>query len=425
MILSVFKLFISILLLASAIYIGGRVSFDIGGRVFEMHTVALVLFILILLYLYGFIIALSRKVISFFSGKPSHEKGLDQLQVAFSGILLKDRKLTEKSIKKAKKYLGNIPLVSWIEGQLMLANKDYHKAKAIFYELSGKEKDTALGAYSICNMAIKDRSSSDAINAINSIIKLYPHAYELIFQAIVICLRERNFAEARKYIPTIKEAKKGKAVEAIIYAEEGTATHNPDLLKKAFKLAPELTENAIQYSEYLKKAGEYKSARKVLMQSFKCVQVREVYEKYISCGKNLSDSDTLKLAEKIMDEVPDSWVAYFEFANCALQSGMKKLAFQNFLKAYEIEPYDFIADKLAELLPEIETAVEGTHSASAEPLQSKPVRFLWRCHHCGNESAKWLPICDHCDWIGEYKYEELTSGEENIDSYIPIAYSSK
>ena len=76
-----------------------------------------------------------------------------------------------------------------------------------------------------------------------------------------------------------------------------------------------------------------------------------------------------------MDEVPDSWMTYFEFANCALQSGMKKLAFQNFWKAYEIEPYDFIADKFTELLPEIETAVEFTYSASADPLQSKPVRF--------------------------------------------------
>ena len=302
----------------------------------------------------------------------------------------------------------------------MLANKDYHKAKAIFYELSGKEKDTALGAYSICNLAIKDRSSSDAINAINSIIKLYPYAYELIFQAIVICLRNRNFVEARKYISSLKETKKGMVVEAIIYFEEGTATNNSDLLKKAFKLAPELTENAIRYSEYLMKVGEYRSARKILMQSFKCVHVREVYKKYISCGKNLSDSDVLKLAEKIANEIPNSWMVYFEFANCALQNDMKKLAFQNFLKAYEIEPYDFIADKLALLLPEIETSVAATHSE--EQLSSKSVRFLWRCHHCGNESRKWLPICDHCDWIGEYKYEEVSFVEEDYGTYIPIEY---
>lgn len=399
--LSVLKLFISICFLAFAVYYGGHVTFEIAGKVVELHIAVVVFALLVMFYAYGFLKSVLHRIISVLSGKPAHEKGIDYLQKAFSGILLKDRKLAERSVEKARKYLGDLPLITWIEGQLMLANNDQHRAKAIFYELSSKEKDTALGAYSICNMAIKERSSGDAINAINSVLKIYPHAYELIFQAIAICLREANFVEAEKYLPSVRDTKKGKLVAAIVYSEKGRALHEDALLKKAFKLAPELSENAIYYANCLIQDREYRAARKVLMQAFKRVHSQQLYEKYISCGKNLSDSDVLKLAEKIMDEVPDSWLTHFEFANLALKNDMKQLAFQHFLIAYEKEQYDFTAEKLEGVANTI-----GTTASLPNLLNSKSVRFIWKCHHCGSESDAWMPVCAHCDWIGEYVYEE-------------------
>ncbi len=420
---SVFKLFISICLLILAAYYGGHVTFDIAGKIIELHIAAVVFSILVMLYAYGFLKSVLRKISSALSGKPAYEKGVDYLQRAFSGILLKDRKLAAKSIEKAKKYLGDIPLLAWIEGQLMLANNDQHRAKAIFYELSSKEKDTALGAYSICNMAIKERSSSDAINAINSVLKIYPHAYELIFQAIVISLRDGNFIEAEKYLSSIKNTKKGKLVAAIVYSEKGRVLHDADLLKKAFKLAPELSENALHYADCLISDKEYRSARKVLMQAFKCVHLHKLYEKYISCGKNLSNSDILKLAEKIMDEVPNSWLTHFEFANLALKNDMQQLAFQHLLIAYEKEQYNFIADKIEEIVRNIGNTPQNIVNISSLPelINAKPVRFVWKCRHCGSESDVWMPICAHCDWIGEYVYEEnctINSNQNNLISFL-------
>ncbi|MBR1733891.1 MAG: hypothetical protein IJ730_00325 [Alphaproteobacteria bacterium] len=411
MLISIIKIIASITFIAIAAYYGGSVVFIIGGKNIELHIAVVILALLLLMYFYGATKSIIRKICIFFAGKPASEKGLDYLQKAFSGILLKDRRLTEKSIEKARKYLGDIPLILWIEGQLMLAKNNQHRAKAIFYELSSKEKETALGAYSICNIAIKEHSSSDAINAIDSILKINPRAHELVFQAIVISLRNGNFSMAEKYIPSIEDTKKGRLVRAIIYAEKGKATNSPNLLKRAFKLAPELSENALLYADYLIRNKEYRSARRVLIEAFEHVQIRELHSKYILCGKNLSDSDILKLAEDFIEDVPNSWLAHYEFAKIALRNDLIKLAFKHFLIAYEKEQYDFIATKLEEVAQKL-----GTEVAIPKNLVSKPVRFLWKCKHCGNESSEWIPICDHCDWIGEYVYEETYELDDQLPS---------
>lgn len=422
------KILFSLVCIVAAIHFGGRVSFDISGRTFEMSSAVFVFFSLLLFYIYGFLLFISRKIADFFAGKPAHKKGLVSLQQALSNILLKDSDQAEKSIQKAKKYLGDIPIVSWLEGQLTLMEGDLYRAKAIFYELSAREKETALGAYSICNLALKDSSDSDAINAIDSIIKLYPRAYDLIFQAIAIHIRKRNYSGARKYLAAIENTKKARIVNAIICAEEGAETNNSNFLKTAFKMAPELTTNALLYAEYLEKNGEYRQARKVLLESFKRVHTPELYYRYTSCGNDLSDADILKFARKIAESVPESWLVHFELAKKAQENGISAVAFQNFLKAYEIKPYNFIEarlkeaakivesvnDKAKEIIEKSDISIES--KALIVPLSnlnsfSGSIQFLWRCQHCGHESKQWVPVCDECGWIGEYRYEEKEIGE--------------
>jgi thioredoxin-like negative regulator of GroEL len=262
-------------------------------------------------------------------------------------------------------------------------------------------------------MAIK--SETDVINAINSILKISPTAFELIFQAIAISLKNKNFSEAKKHIPSIKKTKKGKLVEAVIYSEEGIAHKNIDLLEKAFKIEPGLTENAIHYADYLSKKGEYRNAQKVLLQSFKCTQIYDVYERYINCGENISNSDRFKFAEKIMNEAPDSWIVYFEFAKIALQNGMILMAFQNFFKAYQKEHYDFIVERLVETAKMLdEPKPQSAVDVLSTPLASKHVQFIWKCRHCGNEEKRWIPVCNHCGRIGEYVNEERSIDGENL-----------
>lgn len=375
----IFSILGSLLFLFISFRLGGTVAFDTPwlNHTFEMRPFVLAICILIIFWSYGVVAIFLRKIFRFFRGKPKHEKGLDHLQIALSGILLKDHKLAEKAIRKAKKYLGDIPMVAWLEGQVMLLNKDPHKAKAIFYELSAKENETTFGAYSICSIAINEGLNSDAINAIDSIIKTHPHAYDLIFQAISLSLKERNFLRARKYIPYIKDTKKARIVEAIIYAEEGADTSNQNLMKKASKMAPELPLNAINYAENLKNEGSYWGARRVLRKSFECVRCPEIYEKYVRCTSKISKKSILEFSRKIARELPESWLIRYKLLKNPENYGD--------------------SDKIG-----IETEED------AEKLEEaiKSVRSFWKCQHCGYESETWKSVCEGCGWVAEFKYQE-------------------
>ena len=401
--LSFLKAFFFLSLLLLAIRCGGSVTFNLFEKSVDIHVAAIAFLIILIIYVCGFISELINKFCSFFSGRSDYEKGIESLQIAFSGTLMKDSKLTQKHIEKAKKYLGEIPIISWIEGQWLIINKDNYAAKALFYSMCDREKNTSLGAYGLCKMAQKERSQTDAINAISAILKNYPDAMELRFQAISISLKMHDFVEAKKHIPAIKRTKKGRIVEAVIYAEEGILKSDINLAKQAFKLAPELSKNALNYAALLSRIDEHKNARKVLLESFCRTPIKEVYDAYMVCGENLTLKDKLKFAEKIAHAASSSWIVYHGFAEVALSDGMTQLAFNNFLKAYNIEQYDFIAEPLTKSAKMLgEEKDQSAIDILSSPLTTQKVRFSWKCNNCGHEDISYSAICNNCERIAEY-----------------------
>jgi uncharacterized membrane-anchored protein len=226
-----------------------------------------------------------------------------------------------------------------------------------------------------------------------------------------------------KYIAAVKSTSKGKLVEAVIYAEEGFARSDEKLMQKAFNLAPELVKNAIHYADCLIKKNEYRSARKVLLKSFKHVQVYDLYEKYINCRENITDSDRIAFAEKVVAEVSDSWMAYFELANIAMRNDMMSLAFRNFLEAYNIKAYDFIVDKLIESAKMLsEPKPQEAVDVLAGTLKSQRVEFIWKCRHCGRQEKQWAVLCEQCGRIAECAYTEQVVDERR---FLPTVISDE
>ena len=341
--------------------------------------------------------------------KSSEEKGLENLQIAFSHMLLKDKsQKVEKYLEKSKKYLGNLPVISWLEGQFHLMKGEDHIAKGLFYSLFTQEKKTAFGALGLYNLAVKENSAKDALLSIDNLSK-FVLSPSLCFTAITLALKNKDFEAAKKYINNLKNTKKFKIVRAILLSEEGFFKNDIDLLKKSFKIKPDFTENTLRYADALLQKAKIRKAKKILQESFELNPNSEIFKKYMSLEKREPLSKFLKYGESFANSAPNSWIGYFEIAEIAMSEKIYPVAFNNFYKSYQNAPYDFIAAKLLESAKLLnDPKPSEAQQILSRPLSSQCANFAWECDHCGSIEKHWISICKNCSRIGEYHYINLS-----------------
>lgn len=405
------KFLVILVAAVGAVYYNGRVVCSVADYSIDVPLWGIIVLFSGLLYVHSWCIQIFKKVVSFFAGKPKLEKGLDCLQRVFSALLLKDTSATADHLIKAKQYLGDIPIVSWLEGQFCLINGDELKAKSIFYKLYEHEKNTAFGAYSLSQLAMKYKLDKDVVSAINAILKVHPHANEFIQQAISYSIENKNFTDARYYEKFLRDPKNKDKIESIICFEESKLTNDIELVKKAFKLAPYLEDVALHYANALMKDKEYRVAKKVIRQAFSYTQTQRLFQAYVSCAESIDEK--IKLAHKLIDAVSKSWVPYFELAQLEIQKGEYDNAFHNLLIAYDKAQYDFIANELINTAKKINDP-ESQTVLMLNSLKFKHVRFRWECSNCKNKDDHWKTVCNRCNYTGTYEPVE----EENCGNVI-------
>ena len=390
-----------VVLIVGAFFLDIRGSISLMGRCWSLPLWELLLAFFLFSCVYKFCRYISIKLVSLFGMKPDIRRGVDYLQEAFSGMLIKDHKSVWKALNKAKKHLGEIPFISWLEGQLYLIEGDSYKAKSLFFNLSSKEKSTVLGAYSLAQLSLQDRSDKESIEAIKSILKMYPNSETFLNQIISLSVKNKNIDDALFYLRKLSDKNK-ENIEAVIYFEKWKQGLDLSDLKRAHKLAPQISDIAIAYADELLKQDEEKSAGKVLLKSFELSPSVEVFQKYISI-----DEDKIKRGEKLLQAAPQSWVSHYGLAKICAEEGMFAIAFDYISKAYELAPYSFIADDFVKI-----NALRNEGETLIDLSKSKNVRFFWRCTKCGNCSKKWESICSRCLSVATYSHaEEL---EENL-----------
>ncbi len=395
------RLVFVVVLVFCAFFFDIRGSVSLAGKCWSLPLWGLLSAFFLLYYVCRFCRYILLKLAFVFGIRPDVYKGLDYLQEAFSSMLVKDHKTVRKALDKAKRHLGEIPFISWLEGQLCLIDGDSYKAKSLFFSLSSKEKNTVLGAYSLAKLSLQDRSDKESIEAIKTILKVYPSSKSFITQIISLSIKNKNIDDAIFYLQKLSDENKNN-IEAVIYFEKWKQSDDISNLKRAHKLAPQISNIAITYADEFLKQDEEKSAGKVLLKSFELSPSVEVFQKYISI-----DEDKIKRGEKLLQAAPQSWVSHYGLAKICAEEGMFAIAFDYISKAYELAPYSFIADDFAKI-----NALRNEGETLIDLSKSKNVRFFWRCTKCGNCSKKWESICFRCLSVATYSHaEEL---EENL-----------
>jgi len=376
-------------------------SVSLAGESWSLSLWKVLVLVFFLFFVFKLCKILLNKLVALFGMKPDVRKGLDYLQEAFSGMLVKDHNAVWKSLNKAKKHLGEIPFISWLEGQLCLINGDSYKAKSLFFNLSSREKDTVLGAYSLAQLSLQDQTDKESIESIKAILKVYPNSQNFINQIICLSLKNGNVDDAFHYLRKLSDNNKDY-IKAAIYFEKWKQSLDESDLKAAYKLAPHIPDVAIKYADELLKQDEPKSAGKVLLNSFEKSPCIEIFDKYVAI-----DIDQVKRGEKLLKLAPQSWIPFYGLAKICEKEGMLPMALDYISRAYELAHYSFIADELTRI-----NSLHNNGETLIDLSQSKNVKFFWRCTKCGEYSKKWRTICSRCMSVASYSYvEEL---EENL-----------
>lgn len=399
--MAVVKLVFVVLLVFGAFFLNIKTSVSFMGEAWSLDLWKLLAFIFGVICLYKLYRVVADKLCSLFGLKADVRKGVDYLQEAFSGMLVKDHKTVLKSLNKAKKHLGEIPFISWLEGQLCLINGDAYKAKSLFFNLSSREKDTVLGAYSLAQLSLQDKSDKESVEAIKAVLKVYPDSQNFIDQIVSLSVKNGNIDDAFYYLRKLSSKNK-RNIEAVIYFEKWKQSAELSDLKQAHNLAPQISDIAVAYADELLKCDEKRSAEKALLRSFEQSPSVEILKKYISLGE-----DKVKRGEKLLDIAPQSWIPYYYLAKICVEEDMSALASDYISRAYDLAHYDFIADEWGKI-----NALQNNGETLMNLSEVRSVKFFWRCEKCGDHSLKWRSVCPRCMSIATYSHTEGT--EENL-----------
>ncbi|MBQ3565390.1 MAG: hypothetical protein IJA14_04535 [Alphaproteobacteria bacterium] len=391
-----FFLLISIVCVGLAFFSGISLSAKAFG---EVHSCALWEFLSVLVLgciAFKAISVVCNKLAKIFIWRPDVKKGLEYLQEAFSGMLVKNHYAAEKALLKAKKHLGEVPLVSWLEGQLSLINNDMFKAKSIFFSLSSRETKTALGAYSLSQLSLQNGSAAEAISSLEATLQVYPSSQEIIKKIISLGIKSNNFDIALKYLKDYEGKNKDK-IKSIIYYEKWKQLSIGDDLKKAYEASREIVSVALSYADWLSQNGDGSAADKVLLRSFEEVSYPEILRKYLY----REPTEELKRAKKALKRFENSWIAQYEAARIFVKHELYEDAFEHAIQAYSAAPYTFVADVLLDCSAQIDDK-----DISLDLSKAKRANFIWKCSCCHHEYEDWFALCPNCEEIATLEYEE-------------------
>lgn len=405
--MTVFKLVSIFILVFCTFFFDIRCSVSLVGQCWSFPVWALLLLLFLFVYICKICRLVSNKLSLMFGIKPDVRKGISYLQEAFSGMLVKDHKIVWTALNKARKHLGNIPFISWLEGQLYLVDGDTYKAKSLFFNLSSKEKDTVLGAYSLAQLSLQNGSDRESIEAIKAILKIYPNAQNFTNRIISLSVKNGNIDDAFYYLRKLSDNNK-QDINAVLFFEKWKQSLELSDLKEAYKLAPQISDIAIMYADELIKLDEKKSAGKVLLKSFEKNPSIEVFKKYVSIG-----SDKVKRGEKLLQIAQNSWIPYYGLAKLCEKEGIASLALDYISRAYELAHYSFIADELVKI-----NALQNGGELLIDLSRAKNVKFEWRCRNCNSSSSTWRSFCPCCLSIASHSSVEVEELKENLPTAL-------
>jgi HemY protein len=355
---------------------------------------ALTLLLTILLRIIG---GLRRAPGGYGAWRGGRRKALGEIAThrALNALAAGDAQGAAAEASRARKLLGDTPLVLLITAESARLSGDQVKAQTAFKQLAGNKNTAFLGHRGLLRLSTAAGDHNAAHGHALSAADAYPGSAWLKNQRLDLAMKKTDWKAA------LALARGPAEIAALATAAANAATTNREALgyaKQAIKANPSLAPAVAAYAVALRKANKLRAAKRVLQQGWSAAPNPLIAAAYLDgiatpieraqaagdlafVNPGHPESELLlaetSLAAKLTGEAK-------RHANAAIAAGMT-----------DKRPYTVLA-----------ALDDGRDALNALANAPSP---KWVCGACFTEHDSWEPVCPHCAKPGTFTWKPAPS----------------
>lgn len=364
----------------------GNVSIHAAG--YEMETpVSIALLLLVILIILA--VVLTRLFVGLRRGPARlaswrknrrHEAGEIALQRGLVAVAAQDASSATAAARKAKSFLGDKPILQWINAEAARLVGKTEDAKQDFEHLTQTEDLKFLGLQGLLRIALQAQHWDEAEKLAEEAENAWPGGSWTRQQRVNLAIQQQNYSRALQLTQLAPE----RAALAIAAAKNA---ETPDLAigfaKQAIKAESTQPMAIVTLARALRKAGKDRAARKVILKGWEQVPCPLLADAWFS--ENASPLERAQEASKLVAVNLGHVESELLLAQTALAADLKGEARVHAEAAKAAGNKDGRADAILAALHDQKTLSLAT---------------VWQCSACASTQEEWAPVCPTCGKIG-------------------------
>jgi len=314
---------------------------------------------------------------------------------ALNALAAGDAKAAQAESQRARKLLGETPLVLLLVAESARLSGNQPQAQAAFEKLAGEKNTAFLGHRGLLRLSAAtgdhDTASKHALSAADA----YPGSAWLKNQRLDLAVKKTDWKAALALARTPAE------VAALATAAALAAPTNREALafsKQAIKANPALAPASVAYATALRKANKPRAAKRALLKAWTTAPNPLISAAYLD-----GISGPLERAQAAGDLAfakPGHAESELLLAETALPAKLTGEAKRHANAA--------IAAGLSDKRPYAVLAALDDGREALDALANAPIP-RWRCNACFTEHDSWDPVCPHCAKPGTFTWTPAPS----------------
>lgn len=279
----------------------------------------------------------------------------------------------------------------------LLLNALFKPTTDVFEKLA-REKETELtGLRGLYCEAKKIGNLKECELILAKAERSFPHIHWVIQESYALAIIQNDWDKA---LYLLDESLKLKQLTKMDYTNQKAALlFMKGKIKEAYHLDKTCPAFAIQYAKENKE-----NAANILITSWNKEPSWDVYQAYMSLYKTQSPEKQLKAINKLISKNKEFRISLIALADVAIQTEQWRMAKETLMAYLQSYP---LTKKVAYMMADV-SRKGWHHEQEAKEWEQKALetddKFGWTCKSCSQAVHSWLPVCPHCNKVGEIIY---------------------